>query len=160
MSREILVDLLAEVVDLQALLGRTLDGDELVRGVALLQAATGLVYDEIGYDKWVDQTTGRISRDQVPWSIRHIVARAAERAMRNPGGYSSESSGDYTYQRTGVAAEGVYFTESEWRTIRRRSSSRTGLWTQPTTRGEEWPRTVYLEDSNGCELFPVDTYWD
>jgi hypothetical protein len=77
--------------------------------------------------------------------------------MRNPGGFSSESSGDYTYQRTNVQP-GVYLTDGELR-ILRRAVGRTGLWTQPVTRGDLHPNVVFLEDTNGCELFPVDMYY-
>jgi hypothetical protein len=88
--------------------------------------------------------------------VRAVVLRAAERAMRNPGGFSSESSGDYSYQRTGVQP-GVYLTDGELR-ILRRATGRRGLWTQPVTRDDTFADTVFLEDSFGCELFPVDVY--
>jgi hypothetical protein len=126
--------------------------------MALLQDATDLARMEVGFDVWNDPGTGRLIPELVPGSVRTVVVRAAERAMRNPGGFSSESSGDYTYQRTGVQT-GVYFSDVEQR-ILRRSIGRSGLWTQPTTRGDCYPTTVFLEDSNGCELFPVDTVWD
>ena len=90
-------------------------------------------------------------------SVRAVVLRSAERAMRNPGGFSSESSGDYSYQRTGTQQPGVFLTDGELR-ILRRAVGRTGLWTQPVTRGDDYADTVFLEDSYGCELFPVDTY--
>ena len=38
--------------------------------------------------------------------------------------------------------------------------SRSGLWTQPLERGEDYYRTVWFEDSFGCELFPLDVYRD
>jgi len=149
--------MLADVTDLQARLGRTLDGDELVRAVAVLEDASALVREEVGDTVWTDSVTGLLQPELVPGSVRAVVLRAAERTMRNPGGFSSESSGDYTYQRTGVQP-GVYLTDGEIK-ILRRATGRTGLWTQPITRNDCLPNTVFYEDSFGCELFPLDTYY-
>ena len=123
----------------------------------MLQDATDLVRLEVGTTVWTDPDTGVLLYASVPGSVRAIVLRAAERAMRNPGGYSSESSGDYTYQRNNVQGSGVYLTEAEIRLLRK-AVRRTGLWTQPVTRGDGFPDIVFLEDSYGCELFPVDMY--
>jgi hypothetical protein len=150
---------LATVGDLEARLGRTFTGDELIRAVAVLEDATALVRDEVGYTVWVDPDTGALLVALVPGSVRAVVLRAAERAIRNPGGFSSESSGDYTYQRTGTQQPGVFLTDGELR-ILRRATGRRGLWTQPVTRGDCYPNTVFLEDSFGCELFPVDTIYE
>jgi hypothetical protein len=152
------VDMLAEVDELSARLGRQLDNTELVRALAVLQDASALVREEVGYTVWTDSVTGLIDPNLVPGSVRAIVLRVAERAMRNPGGFSAESSGDYSYQRTGVQM-GVYLTEGEQKLLRR-YTGRTGLWTQPVTRGDCFPNTVFLEDSFGCELFPVDTIYE
>jgi hypothetical protein len=150
-------DLLADVAGLEARLGRTLTGDELVRAMAVLEDATALVRGEVGFDVWADPDTGITIYADVPGSVRGVVWRAAERAMRNPGGFSSESSGDYSYQRNAVAGPGVYLTEGEIR-ILRRATGRRGLWTQQVTRGDEFANVVFLEDSYGCELIPYDVY--
>jgi hypothetical protein len=148
--------MLAEVDDLAARLGRQLADTELVRAVAVIQDASALVREEVGYTLWTDAVTGETNYALVPASVRAIVLRAAERAMRNPGGFSAESSGDYSYQRTGVQI-GVYLSDGEIRALRR-YTQRSGLWTQPVTRGEGYADVVFLEDSYGCELFPVDMY--
>jgi hypothetical protein len=153
------VEALATVADLEARLGRTFESSELTRAVAVLEDATALVRDEVGYVLWLDPDTGELLISLVPGSVRAVVLRAAERAIRNPGGFSSESSGDFTYQRTGTQQPGVFLTDGELR-ILRRATGRKGLWTQPVTRGDLLPNTVFLEDSFGCELFPVDTYYD
>lgn len=153
------MEALATVTDLEARLGRTFESGELARAVAVLEDATALVRDEVGYVVWTDPDSGVLLVPLVPGSVRAVVLRAAERAIRNPGGFSSESSGDYTYQRTGTQQPGVFLTDGELR-ILRRATGRKGLWTQPVTRGDMYPNTVFLEDSFGCELFPVDTYYD
>jgi hypothetical protein len=53
----------------------------------------------------------------------------------------------------------VFLTDGELK-ILRRATGRRGLWTQPVTRGDCYPNTVFLEDSFGCELFPVDTIYE
>lgn len=146
---------LADITDLEARLGRTFTGDELTRVEALLDDASALVRDEAG-TTWIDPVTGLLT--VVPGSIRAVVLRAAERATRNPQGFSAESAGDYSYQRTNVEP-GVYLTDSE-RQIIRKAIGRTGLWTQPVTRGDEYLATVWAEDQFGAELFPLDVYRD
>jgi hypothetical protein len=150
---------LATVGDLEARLGLTFEGGELTRAIAVLEDATALVRDEVGYTVWADPDTGALLVALVPGSVRAVVLRAAERAIRNPGGFSSESSGDFTYQRTGTQQPGVFLTDGELK-ILRRATGRRGLWTQPVTRGDCYPNTVFLEDSFGCELFPVDTIYE
>jgi hypothetical protein len=79
--------------------------------------------------------------------------------MRNPQGFRSESAGDYSYQRP-EAGLGLMLTEAELRIIRR-AVGRTGLWTQPLTRGtDELCATLWVEDSYGCELFPLTAEGD
>lgn len=146
---------LADITDIEARLGRTFSGDEHTRVEALLDDASALVRDEAGIT-WIDPETGLLTT--VPGSIRAVVLRSVERAVRNPQGFSAESAGDYSYQRTNVEP-GVYLTDSE-RQIIRRATGRTGLWAQPVTRGDEYLATVWAEDSFGCELFPLDVRRD
>lgn len=146
---------LADITDIEARMGRTFSGEEHARVEALLDDASALVRDEAGIT-WIDPGTGLLTT--VPGSIRAVVLRSVERAVRNPQGFSAESAGDYSYQRTNVEP-GVYLTDSE-RQIIRRATGRTGLWTQPVTRGDEYLATVWAEDSFGCELFPLDVRRD
>jgi len=142
---------LAQVGDVEALLGRTLSGEEAKRAAVVLDDISGLVRDIAGRDFLSEDGTALVG---VPHIVRAIVRRAAERAMRNPEGFSGESTGDYSYQRRGTE-DGVYLTEAEERKIRS-ASGKGGLWTQSTTRGEVVASTVFLEDSFGFELIPYD----
>lgn len=144
---------LADVGSLEIRLGRTLTGTEVSRATALLDDASALVRDVAGKD-WIDPDTGELQ--SVPGSIKATVLRMVERAMRNPEGFSAESAGDYSYQRTGVQP-GIYLTEGEERTIRR-ALGKTGLWNQPTTRNEEALTVGWVEDQFGSELIPWDIY--
>jgi hypothetical protein len=144
---------LADVGALEARLGRTFEGTDATRVVALLDDASSLVRDIAGRT-WIDPETGVLTT--VPGSVRAVVLRAVERAVRNPEGFSAESAGDYSYQRTGVQP-GIYLTEAEEKAIRR-ALGKTGLWNQPVTRNEETFHTVWLEDQFGAELIPYDVY--
>lgn len=146
---------LADISDIEARLGKVFTGDEATRVEALLDDASALVRDEAGIT-WTDPDTGQLTL--VPGSVRAVVLRSVERAVRNPQGFSAESAGDYSYQRTNVEP-GVYLTDGE-RQIIRRAIGRTGLWTQPVTRGDDHLATVWAEDSFGCELFPLDVRRD
>lgn len=145
---------LASVTDLEIRLGRTFDSSEIPRAVALLEDASELVRDVAGGKTWVDEETGVLQK--VPGSVRWVVLRAAERAVRNPEGYSAESAGDYSFQRTGVQP-GIYLTDGEERAVRR-ALGKSGLWTQPVTRGDAYDTTVWLEDQFGAEPIPYDVY--
>lgn len=145
---------LASVADLEARLGRTFtSAEEASRAIALLDDASALARDVAG-TTWIDPETNALLA--VPGSVRWAVLRAAERAVRNPEGYSAESAGDYSFQRTGVQP-GVYLTEAEERAIRK-ARGKTGLWTQPLTRNEEVYATVWLNDQFGTEPIPYDVY--
>lgn len=144
---------LASIADLEARLGTTFTGTELARATALLDDASALARDVAG-TTWIDPDTGALL--SIPGSVRWAVLRAAERAIRNPEGYSAESAGDYSFQRTGVQP-GVYLTEAEEQAIRR-ARGKTGLWTQPITRNETYYTTGWVEDQFGAELFPLDIY--
>lgn len=145
---------LASVTDLEIRLGRTFEQAEVARALALLEDASELVRDVAGGKTWVDDTTGELQK--VPGSVRWVVLRAAERAVRNPEGYSAESAGDYSFQRTGVQP-GIYLTEGEEKAVRR-ALGKSGLWTQPVTRNEEVYQTVWLNDQFGTEPIPYDVY--
>jgi hypothetical protein len=144
---------LADVGGLEARLGRVFEGAEATRVIALLDDASSLVRDVAGKD-WIDPDTGAL--ELVPGTVRATVLRAVERAVRNPEGFSAESAGDYSYQRTGVQP-GIYLTEAEEKAIRR-AIGKSGLWNQPTTRNEEVFQTVWLNDQFGTEPIPYDIY--
>lgn len=144
---------LASVTDLEARIGREFSDAELSRIYALLDDASALARDVAG-KTWIDPVTEELL--PVPGSVRWAVLRAAERAVRNPQGFSSESAGDYSYQRTGVEP-GVYLTEGEEKAILR-SLGRSGLWNQPTTRNEPCLTTGWVDDQFGCEPIPWDIY--
>lgn len=144
---------LADVAALEIRLGRSFSSTEASRAIALLDDASSLVRDVAGKD-WIDPDTGALM--PVPGTVRATVLRMVERAVRNPEGFSAESAGDYSYQRTGVQP-GIYITEGEERAIRR-AIGKTGLWNQPLTRNEEALTVGFVEDQFGSELIPWDIY--
>lgn len=147
---------LASVQEVETRLGRQITSSgELGRVAALLEDASALVRDVAGTTWIVDGVDQPLT---VPSTIRYVVLRAVERAMRNPDGFSAESDGDYSYQRTGVEP-GIYLTPGEEKAIRR-AMGRTGLWTQPVERNDMcWSDTVWVDDQYGCDPIPYDVYY-
>jgi len=146
---------LADVEDLSYRMGREFTSEELPRIEAALDDASALVRDEAG-KTWVDPLTGLVT--DLPASIRTVVLRMAERVVRNPQGFKSESAGDYSYDR-GPGEDDVYLTDKE-RAIIRRALGKTGLWTQRVERDDLYDTTLWCEDNYGCELFPIGSEYD
>lgn len=148
---------LASAEELARRLGRELDDAELDRVEAVLDDVSEFVREE-SRNTWVSLTNPSVVT--APRIVRVITLRCAERAIRNPEGFSSESAGDYSYQRNGAVGEGgLYLTEREIALLRR-AGGRTGLWTQQVTRGESWCATEWVDDQFGCEPFPIGVNYD
>lgn len=149
---EVILPPLAKVSDLEARMKRTFEDADADEAAAALEEASEIVREE-SRNTWVSPEDSSVIT--APRIVRIIVLRVAERKLRNPDGLSSETAGDYSYQRNGVGPDGgLYLTKWEIDVLRRQSGQ-TGLWTQPTTRGDVYCRMVFLEDTYGCELFPV-----
>jgi hypothetical protein len=145
---------LASSEDLEALLMREFDDLEAARVEKVLSIASDLVRDESG-KSWLDPDDPSKLVDPLPGIVRIITLRCAERAVRNPEGYSSESAGDYSYQRGGSSGEGgLFLTEREIARLRR-VGGRTGLVTQPVTRGDCFDRTEWVSDQYGYKPIPI-----
>lgn len=69
----------------------------------LVELANGLVSDALGS-----------AVAPYPTRVRTITFEVAARAWRNPNGYASETSDDYTYRRDADSrAAGIYLTDAE-----------------------------------------------
>lgn len=147
---------LAEVTELEVRLRRTLSEEESAAAVAALADASSLARLEGRQDWWTAE--GGLT---VPDAVATVVLAAARRALENPNGVVSETVGPFTVRRSDDSASGVYLTEIEKTIVRRYRPTSPGLWTQRTTRldpNDETAGTAFLEDSLGCELFPVGSY--
>lgn len=148
---------LATPEDLEYRLGREFTDAELPRVEAALDDASALVRLEAG-QTWIDPTTGLVTG--LPDAIRTVVLRVAERVIRNPQGFRSESAGDYSFQRYDADdGGGPYLTDREIAIIRK-AMGRTGLWTQPLERDSCEDTTLWCEDNLGWELFPITAEGD
>jgi hypothetical protein len=146
---------LAQPEDLEYRLGREFTDVELPRVEAVLDDVSALVRAEAGRS-WVDPVTGLVTG--LPDSVRTVVLRVAERVIRNPQGFRSESAGDYSFQRYDADA-GPFLSDREIAIIRR-AIGRTGLWTQRVERDDPCDTTLWAEDSYGAELFPITAEGD
>jgi len=149
---------LAEVADVELRVERTFSGTEADRIDALLNSVSIKVRRASGRLWLALDSDGNIAVPHtldpaMPETVWDITVTAVERAVRNPDGYSSESSGDYSYQRVGIpgGVGGVYLTDEEKETLRKYRPGTTGMWTQSTTRGEHEATgdTYWLADSFG-----------
>jgi len=149
---------LADVADLEVRLDRTITDDESPRVEALLDDVSVMVREVAG-KTWVDPEDP--TQVIAPDIVRLIVLRVSVRYMANPAGFSSESAGDYSYQRNGMDARGGLFLTDEEIGWLKKVAGKLGIWSQPLTRGDLWrSRGVFLEDSFGFELFPVGDPYD
>ena len=122
-------------------------GTELLRVQAICEDASALVRFVSG-SNWLDPDNPTAVK--APEIVTLIARRCAERAVRNPEGFSSESAADYSYQRNGMVGEGgLFLTDQEEADLKASlGSGKTGLWTQSTYRGDiwdfcsEWVKTV------------------
>jgi hypothetical protein len=107
-------------------------GPELDRVTAVCHDASALVRFESRRD-WIDPDDP--TQIKAPGIVLVIARRCAERAVRSPEGFSSESAGDYSYRRSGVAEEGgLFLTDREVNDLVRAGGGFGGIWTQAITR--------------------------
>lgn len=126
-------------------------GIELNRVTDVCEDASVLVRFASG-STWLDPDDPALIK--APEIVLLIARRCAERAVRNPEGFSSESAADYSYQRNGAVGEGgTFLTEREVKDLQQASGSgKSALWTQGTYRGDLCERTgVLIDDQYGCD---------
>lgn len=115
---------LATLEELTARLGYVLDDAERLIALTALADASALVR---AYGlPWRDPATA-------PLVAVTVTLAAAERRVRNPEGYRSESQGGYSYQRPASAPTGVALTDAEIRLIRAEAGMN-GLYSAPVER--------------------------
>lgn len=164
---------LAGVTDVEDRAERTFSGPEVVRAEALLNSVsikarrhTGRLWLVLGTDGVTPAVPYQLDPN-LPETVWDIVVTAVERSMRNPDGFSSESAGDYSYQRVGIpgGVGGLYLTEDEVATLREfrpgENNSVGGLWTLGTTRNEYADDTIWFSTApSGSQLMAVDSLSD
>lgn len=128
-------------------LDRALTTAEEGRAEAAIEDASNLVREEARQDWLVD----------APPAVVTIVLEAAKRGFLNPGSFTSETTGPFTVRRDTV---GVYLTDSEKDIVRRHrpdsGTSRSGLWTQATTRRDPGDDRIWLTDQYGGDPILYD----
>lgn len=103
----------ASVDDVADRLGRPLTDDERDLAAVLLDDAENLIRARIP-DLEERVAAGRIRRELVVM----IEANAVVRVLRNPGGYRSETAGDYSYTIDTRAAAGYLdIPDTDWRLL-------------------------------------------
>jgi hypothetical protein len=121
----------------------TMPRADVLRAEEALEDASGLARSEAGQE-WADGVA--------PAPVVTVVLQSAKRAYLNPEELSSQQAGPFSKRHGTVSA---YLTEDERTIVRRFRKRNRGLWTQPTTRGEDGDTTLWMEDSFGFEPFPT-----
>lgn len=143
---------LADLSELETRLRRTFSGADAAWAESVLAEASVLVRAESRKD-WVSPDDPTILT--APQLVRTITLRVAGRAILNPDGLSSETAGDYSYQRNAVGPDGgMYLTVWEKQMLAH-EAKRSGVWTQQVTRGEHCEDIEWVNDQYGYEPIPI-----
>lgn len=140
---------LATVDDLADWLGETIASDD-PKATAILFAASTLVRSftgMTGVDDWV--TT-------VPDDAKVVTVMVSARLWANPKQASQEATTLGTYSHSASwRGDGLYLTQVE-KSMLDQYGATSGLWVQPTTRGEIVPETgsIYYVDVAGGDPMP------
>jgi len=132
---------LATTDDLADWLGVTIEDDD-DRAEAVLRHASTAVRVEAGAN-WMNSTGDAL--EGVPFGIPEIVVQVAARMWVNPSGATSQTTGPFSAEFTGLE-----LTDGEKAAIARAISTAggagavTGLWTLQTTREDFETDTIYL----------------
>jgi hypothetical protein len=145
---------LAATEALEARIGATLTGSDLVRAQAMLDDASALIRSEAGLD-YVDEF-GEL--ETVPPIIEAITLAAAYRAYRNPDGVSQSSVGDVSvsYGRDRTMAS-IYLTPAERAAIRKAAGASAVLsigLVSPWV-GAETTVNYYVPVEGGGDMLPL-----
>lgn len=101
---------IATLPDVEARLGRSLEGDEATLATALLEDTEVIILSRIPLlPEYI--ATGRVSER----AVKMVESNAVIRVLKNPDGFQSEQEGDYLYSRVREVASGyLTITDEEW----------------------------------------------
>ncbi len=107
------------------------------------ERAVGILFDASAEVRWEGRKTWEA--ETVPDIVKKVTLDVAKRAFLNKTGATSTSDSldNYSHQETySSSGPTVYLEPEEKRTVRA-AAGRTGIWTQPTTRGRtDWEGDV------------------
>lgn len=141
---------LATVYDLAARAGEAISIDDKHAG-AVLDMASALVRSYVG-KTWAED--GAV----VPDAAVFVVVDVAFRAWTNPEGLIADAIDDGSRRWSERAAEGFYLTAANRTMLDSLRSSRRGLWTLGTTRGDDVMDTVYVPTGPPPSGYPFPLY--
>lgn len=146
---------LVTLEDFEGWLGLTLAESEQDRASRLLVAVSSLVRSHAGLT-WEDT--------DVPEHVRTVVFAVAARVWRNPDVADGASSVSLTTGPFGKTlsfadpkAAGLFLSAEQKAIVSRGRTTMRGLWTQATTRGDDYADTVYVPVVGTENLFPFLT---
>lgn len=127
--------------------------DETASADYLLLAASNYVRIESDDpNRWADPTA-----DPAPPAVLTVVVQVAARVWRNPDNAAMVTTGPFAEQWTQAVEDGLHLTDSE-RKILARTTARSPLWTQSTTRDDDVLPSPYIFDWFSGEQIPRAPY--
>lgn len=139
---------LADVAALAARAGEQIAHDD-AHALAVLGMASSLVRSYVG-KTWESEL--------VPDAAAQVTVDVAFRAWSNPEGLIADAIDDGSRRWSERAAEGFYLTAANRTMLDSLRSSRRGLWTLGTTRGDDVMDTVYVPTGPPPSGYPFPLY--
>ena len=105
--------------------------------------AVGILFDASAEVRWEARKTW--DGEVVPEIVKTVTINVAKRAFLNKEGVTSTSDSldNYSHQESRADASASVYLEPEEKRKVRAAAGRTGVWTQPTTRGRtDWEGDV------------------
>jgi hypothetical protein len=127
---------LAELRDFRVWPGVIVGDGQEASAEFVLDAASAYVRLEAGNaELWPDP-------DAIPVAIKSVVVQVAARAWRNPDCAAMVTTGPFSEQFAQGVVDVVYLTDVDKAVIAKVAGRRVGIWTMPTTRGDDFPNDV------------------
>lgn len=139
---------LADVAALAARAGEQIAHDD-AHALAVLGMASSLVRSYVG-KTWESEL--------VPDAAAQVTADVAFRAWSNPEGLIADAIDDGSRRWSERAAEGFYLTAANRTMLDSLRSTRRGLWTLGTTRGDDVLDTIYVPTGPAPSGDPIPFY--
>ncbi|MFF3673562.1 hypothetical protein ACFYYS_06170 [Streptomyces sp. NPDC002120] len=90
--------------------------------------------------------------ERLPVGVKAVVLAVAERRVRNPNGYVSETAGEYSYRRPDMSALGLALTKGEIALIEKAAGTR-GLMSVDVQRAVRIQHGIDYPWPNGRETW-------
>ncbi|MGW5735729.1 MULTISPECIES: hypothetical protein [Streptomyces] len=134
--------------ELYARLGKPVPHGEDEASRSELALAAGSLSDALAVCSTHGKSEWFMKPETLPWGVKAVVLAVAERRVRNPRGYVSETAGEYSYRRPEQSALGLGLTKGEIALIEKAAGQR-GLMTVDVQRAVKVSHSIDYPYPNG-----------